>query len=30
VEQTWSNGECVYKNGIINEEIRGKALKFNR
>ena len=30
VEQTWSNGECVYKSGKINEEIRGKALKFNR
>ena len=30
VAQTWVNGECVYKNGIINEEIRGKALKFNR
>ena len=30
VEQTWVNGECVYKNGIINDDIRGKALKFNR
>ena len=30
VEQTWVNGECVYKNGTINENIRGKALKFNR
>ena len=30
VEQTWVNGECVYKNGTINEEIRGKALRFNR
>ena len=30
VEQTWVNGECVYKNGKINEDIRGKALKFNR
>ncbi|MBO7230841.1 MAG: dihydroorotase [Bacteroidaceae bacterium] len=30
VEQTWVNGECVYKNGTINEDIRGKALKFNR
>ena len=30
VEQTWSNGECVYRNGKINEEVRGKALKFNR
>lgn len=30
VKQTWVNGECVYKNGAINENIRGKALKFNR
>lgn len=30
VEQTWVNGECVYKEGAINEEIRGKALKFRR
>ena len=30
VEQTWSNGECVYRNGRINEEARGKALRFNR
>ena len=30
VEQTWSNGECVYKDGKINEDIRGKALRFNR
>ena len=30
VEQTWVNGECVYKDGWINEEIRGKRLTFNR
>ena len=30
VEQTWVNGECVYKEGTINEEIRGKRLTFNR
>ena len=30
VEQTWVNGECVYRNGTINESVRGKALKFNR
>lgn len=30
VEQTWVNGQCVYKNGRINEDARGKALKFNR
>ena len=30
VEQTWSNGECVYRNGAINEDVRGKALKFDR
>ena len=26
----WVNGECVYKDGKINEEIRGKRLSFNR
>ena len=30
VEQTWVNGQCVYKNGRITEDARGKALKFNR
>ncbi len=30
VEQTWVNGGCVYKEGRINEDIRGKALKFCR
>ncbi len=30
VQQTWVNGECVYRNGVINEDVRGKALKFNR
>lgn len=30
VEQTWVNGECVYANGVINEEVRGKALRFDR
>ena len=30
VEQTWVNGECAYRNGTINEEVRGKALRFNR
>lgn len=30
VEQTWVNGECVYRNGTFNESVRGKALKFNR
>ena len=30
VEQTWVNGECVYRNGKINEDVRGKALKFDR
>lgn len=30
VEQTWVNGECVYRNGRINEEVHGKALRFNR
>ena len=30
VEQTWVNGECAYNNGKINEQVRGKALRFNR
>ena len=30
VRQTWINGTCVYKDGQINDEIRGKALRFNR
>ena len=30
VEQTWVNGECAYSNGTINNEVHGKALKFNR
>ncbi len=30
VEQTWVNGECVYKEGTVNEEVHGKALAFNR
>ena len=30
VEQTWVNGECVYRNGKINDTVRGKKLKFNR
>ncbi|MBO7290309.1 MAG: dihydroorotase [Bacteroidaceae bacterium] len=30
VEQTWVNGVCAYRNGAINEEVRGKALSFNR
>ncbi|MBQ5751438.1 MAG: dihydroorotase [Bacteroidaceae bacterium] len=30
VEQTWSNGCCIYNNGAINEDARGKALTFNR
>lgn len=30
VRQTWINGKCVYKDGQINDEIRGKALRFNR
>lgn len=30
VEQTWVNGECAYNNGSINEDVRGKALRFNR
>ena len=30
VAQTWVNGECAYKDGKINEEVRGKALVFER
>lgn len=30
VAQTWVNGECAYKEGKINEEVRGKALVFDR
>lgn len=30
VEQTWVNGECAYRNGEINEDVRGKALLFDR
>lgn len=30
VEQTWVNGECVFKNGKINNEVRGKAIRFSR
>lgn len=30
VRQTWVNGECVYKDGAINDEVRGKALRFDR
>ncbi len=30
VEQTWVNGECVYRGGTINEEVRGKELRFRR
>lgn len=30
IEKTFVNGELVYDNGTINEDIRGKALTFNR
>ena len=30
VRQTWVNGERVYNDGKINEEVRGKALRFDR
>lgn len=30
VAQTWVNGVCAYKDGKINEEVRGKALTFER
>ena len=28
--RTWVNGQCVYNNGTVNDEVRGKALKFTR
>lgn len=30
VRQTWVNGQCVYCDGKINDNIRGKALRFER
>ena len=30
IEQTWVNGECVYKNGMIDEEVRGTRITFDR
>ena len=30
IEKTFVNGELVYDNGTINEDIRGKALTFNK
>ncbi len=30
VMRTWVNGECVYNDGVVNDKVRGKALKFNR
>ena len=30
VSETWINGECLYKEGKFNDEIRGKSLRFNR
>lgn len=30
VRQTWVNGQCVYKDGVLNDDVRGKALRFNR
>ncbi|MBR2607821.1 MAG: dihydroorotase [Bacteroidaceae bacterium] len=28
--RTWVNGECVYNNGTVNDNVHGKALKFLR
>lgn len=28
--RTWVNGECVYNNGAVNDNVHGKALKFLR
>ena len=30
VRQTWVNGQCVYKDGTFDDNIRGKALRFVR
>ena len=30
VAQTWVNGECAYNEGVINNEVQGKMLTFNR
>ncbi len=30
VRQTWVNGLCVYKDGVIDDTVRGVALKFSR
>lgn len=30
VVQTWVNGQCAYKDGVINEEVKGKILVFDR
>lgn len=30
VRQTWVNGCCVYKDGVIDESVRGVALRFSR
>ena len=28
--RTWVNGQCVYADGVVNDKVRGKALKFQR
>lgn len=30
VSQTWVNGHCLYKNGAFDDDVRGKALRFDR
>ncbi len=30
VSQTWVNGHCLYKNGVFDDDVRGKALRFDR
>ena len=30
VRQTWVNGQCVYKDGAFDDNVRGKALRFER
>lgn len=28
--RTWVNGQCVYCDGVVNDKVRGRALKFQR
>ncbi|MBR2301963.1 MAG: dihydroorotase [Bacteroidaceae bacterium] len=30
IAQTWVNGQCVYADGKITDDVRGRAIRFNR